>query len=503
LKEKIIEDGNILVEQFIDEGWTGETLDRPEIARLREKASNGEFEVLYIYHLDRLSRELGNQLYLVGELKRCGIELYTAKGKIEDDPNNKLLMQVHGMVAEQEKIRILERTRNGRLQKAKRGVVVGSIAPYGYSYIKKIDGKDGYYEINKKEAEIVKKIFQLFLELQSIRAVTKRLQDENITPPNKIRWSKSTIHRILTREDYIGVAHYNKYYSVETKKGRERQFKKVVRTGRRLRDKEDWIAIPVPFIVDREIFEFAQNILRNNRDKKRRDTNREYLLSGLITCAICGSTYSGNPHKHYLSYRCNNRTKTFPLPKSCDGSMVKTEIIDNLVWESVKELILSPKIILNHVGKLKNNHSLSASKVDLKIEELKSRLGVLKDKEEKILDVYSDGIINKEIYIEKSEEIKIEVNEIVDSLNNQEELKNSRLDKRFVKDGIRYFSKLAKKRINSLDFNQKKQFINLVLDGISLNTNDRTIKIKTIIPLFNKEKIQEIKPIGGLLSITS
>src|SRR3989344_1058524 len=502
LKEKIKEDGNILVEQYIDEGWTGETLDRPALGKLREDARNGAYEILYIYHLDRLSRELGNQLYAVNEFKRYDIEIYTSQGKLEDDPNNKLLMQMQGIVAEQEKLRILERTRTGKLQKAKRGVVVGSIAPYGYIYIKKQGRKDGYYLINQKEAEIIKNIYNWFIELRSIRAVVKKLQKEQIAPPNNTKWGKSTVHRILHREDYIGTTYYNKYYAVETKNGRERKYKKIVRTGRRLRDKKDWIPISVPSIIDKEIYLLAQSILGKNRESVRRGTTREYLLSGLISCDICGSPFCSNPCHDNLFYRCNNRNKTFPLPKTCDSKMIGTNKLDNIIWETTLKTFTNPDIVFKHLNDVVSSHNQSLSQINRKIGNIDDNLKSIKNKENKLVDVFSEGLIDKAVFTQKIDELKAEETKQRGEVEYLEKIRNSNIDKRVAKKEINYFCKLAKKNLEGFDFEKRKQLLNLMVEKVILNTKEKRIRIKAVLPFISDIKLP-IQEKVGLSYLTS
>ena len=501
LKEKIKEDGNVLIEKYIDEGWSGETLDRPSLTKLREDARNGGFEVLYIYHLDRLSRELGNQLYAVNEFKRYGIEIYTTQGKLEDDPSNKLLMQMHGIVAEQEKIRILERTRTGKLQKAKRGVVVGSIAPYGYIYIKKQNKKDGYYLINKKEAEIVNKIFNWFIELRSIRAVVKKLYIEKISPPNNKKWGKSTIHRILHREDYIGTTYYNKHYAVETKKGRDRKYKKIVRTGRRLRDKNEWIPISVPSIINKETFLLTQSILAKNKESVRRSTKREYLLSGLIVCDVCNSPFCSNPCHNHLFYRCNNRDKTFPLPKTCDSKMISANKLDKMIWDTIKKTFTDPDIILNYLNDVVSGHNQSLGQVNRKLNSFNSNLQNIKTKENKLVDVFSEGLIEKEVFANKIDELKAEETKLKDEIAYLEKIRNSNIDKRTAKKEINYFCKLIKKNIDSLDFEKRKMFLNIMAENIVINTKEKRFRIKAILPFISHINLP-IQHKVGLSSLT-
>ncbi|MDD2890868.1 MAG: recombinase family protein [bacterium] len=497
LEEKIKQDGNILIEKYLDEGWSGETVDRPALDKLRADAKNNVFETIYIYHLDRLSRELSNQLYVVGELKRLGIEIYTAQGKLEDDPNNRLLMQMQGIVAEQEKLRILDRTRGGRLQKAKRGVVVGSIAPYGYIYTKEIGKKDGCYVVNKKEAEIIKLIFELFLKFQSVRSVVKELHKISISSPQGgSKWGKSTIHRILTRDDYTGTAYYNKFMAVETRKSMERKYKKIVRTGRRLRDRDQWIPIAVPAIIDNGTFLLAQKILTSNKQKLRRTPKYQYLLSGLVSCEQCGSSFGGNPCHGHLFYRCSNRDKNFPLLRECSSGMINAEKLDNLVWTNIRKVILQPELILRHVDKLIANNQLSAGEINSKIESLNSEADKNKERESKLIDVYSEQLITKQQFIEKVEFLKKERERIVGEISLLAEKKNSSIDKGLAKREIKHFCHLAKKKFDGLDFEARKQFIKLVVDGVVLNVMEKRASIKTIIPFISQAKV-------GLLATTS
>jgi len=142
------------------------------------------------------------------------------------------------------------------------GKIVGHLAPYGYRYVKSANG-EGQYVIDRNEAEIVRFIFNLYIKHKSVKAVVKELTKREIKPQKSKFWSRSTIHRILSNETYAGVTYYNKSYAIESQKSKA--YKRRVKTGRRLRDKSEWIPIKVPAIIDYETFKAAQKILKRNR----------------------------------------------------------------------------------------------------------------------------------------------------------------------------------------------------------------------------------------------
>src|SRR2546425_8764280 len=164
LKERIARDQLEVDESlcFLDEGYTGATLVRPGLERLRDQAASGAFDRLYVHSPDRLARRYAYQVLLVDELKRCGVELVFLNHPIGRTAEEDLLLQVQGMVAEYERAKILERSRRGKLHAARRGAVsVLGGAPYGYRYVGKYAGAgEARYEVVFEEARVVQQIFE-------------------------------------------------------------------------------------------------------------------------------------------------------------------------------------------------------------------------------------------------------------------------------------------------------------------------------------------------------
>ena len=164
LRRRVTEDGLELEESycFLDEGHSGAVLVRPALERLRDRAAAGLIDRLYVHSPDRLARKYAYQILLIEEFNRCGIEVVFLNHEIGDKPEEQLLLQVQGMVAEYERAKILERSRRGKLHAAHGGSVsVFSKAPYGYRYISKREGHGvASFEIIPSEERVVVSIFE-------------------------------------------------------------------------------------------------------------------------------------------------------------------------------------------------------------------------------------------------------------------------------------------------------------------------------------------------------
>ena len=402
----------LIVREYIDEGWSGETLARPALDQLRDDASKRLFDVVCIHSPDRLARKFIYQGLVIEELKKKGVEVFFLNRPISDTPEDQLLLGVQGLIAEYEKAKILERTRRGRIHKAKEKGIVGSVPPYGYNYIKRSREREGYYEVSEKEAEVVKLIFDLYLKLQSLHQVKKELYKRGVrTRKGGLVWADSTIHRVLTNEAYTGRGYYNRTQSVETEIGKK--YRKTVKTGKRLRDRKEWIPIKFPKIIDEEKFKLVQELLRK-RFKPFGKSKNFYLLSGLIKCARCGYNFCGEGKGGSVAYyRCNNRHRKYPLPKTCNARMIKARELDNAVWEAIVKAVTNKDILISHIKQLADKLEENEKELKERSRKLKEELNKISQKKEKLIELYTDGVIRKDQLTAKMKNYEKEENEII------------------------------------------------------------------------------------------
>src|SRR5271165_4574293 len=145
---------------FEDEGYSGATIERPDLERVRDLAAEGQIQVVLAYSPDRLSRKYAYQVLLIEELARHGVETLFVNAPQRATAEDQLLVQFQGMIAEYERAQILERSRRGKRHRARQGQVnVLSGAPYGYRYVRKSDDAAARYEIIDAEADTVRVIY--------------------------------------------------------------------------------------------------------------------------------------------------------------------------------------------------------------------------------------------------------------------------------------------------------------------------------------------------------
>ena len=194
--------------QFADDGYSGETFRRPALERLRDTAAAGAIDRLYIECPDRLARDYPYQMVLVDELRRQGVEVVFLNRDLDESPEGRLLLQVQGIIAEYERVKIREKCRRGRLYAARSGQVsaLGG-APYGYHYhTKQEGGGEARYVIQFAEAQVVQEIFTwIGIEGCSLSQMCKRLQERGlVTRTGKARWDRATVLGMLRNPAYMG-----------------------------------------------------------------------------------------------------------------------------------------------------------------------------------------------------------------------------------------------------------------------------------------------------------
>ena len=181
---------------FEDAGYSGATLERPGLERVRDLAAEGQIQAVLVYAPDRLSRKYAYQVLLIEELARQGVETLFVKAPQGTSAEDQLLVQFQGMIAEYERAQILERSRRGKRHRARSGEVsVLSGAPYGYRYVRKTDEAPASYRVIDAEARVVQRVYGMYtVEGLSMGEITRWLNAEGIpTRKQSSRWERSVV----------------------------------------------------------------------------------------------------------------------------------------------------------------------------------------------------------------------------------------------------------------------------------------------------------------------
>ena len=410
LRARVAEDGLPLPSerQFVDEGYSGSTLIRPALERLRDLIGAGGVDRLYVHSPDRLARKYAYQVLLIDEFQRAGVEVVFLNRELGRTPEDELLLQVQGMVAEYERAKILERSRRGKRHAAYSGEVsVLSTAPYGYLYVRKQDsGGEGRFEILLEEARVVRQVFAwIGRDRLSIGEVVRRLnQAGERTRTGKTVWDRTTVWGMLKNPAYMGEAAFGKTRvgplqpRLRAQRGGSLQPRRAYSTSDVPR--EEWIAVPVPALVSEELFAAVQSQLEENRRRARQgQRGARYLLQGLVLCQHCGYAYYGKPVsssaakgkvRDYAYYRCiGTDAYRFGGARICQNAQVRTDLLDVTVWQEVCALLEDPQRVEHEYRRrLAPPTADERSGVERQLSKLRQGLA-------RLIDSYAEGLIEK------------------------------------------------------------------------------------------------------------
>ena len=383
LTQTIKERGWELVDRYVDDGYSGELLERPDIDRLLAEIEEKTIDVVLVTEPDRLARQFVVQKLLESEIEErnaCVEYLSMPPAKTDDE---QLGVDVRGLVSAWHRGYIKRKTNAGKIEKAKNGFVVGGKAPYGFRYVARTRKTQSHYEPIEDELRWVREMFNWCArESLSVDAIALRLIDRKVPTQSGNRiWRGSTVHHILTNETYAGVAHYLKHRSIPPK-NREKSvgYRRFKNTSRELRPKDKWIPIPLDLVIvretfiDRETWDRAQLQLKRNARSSSRNTRHPYLLRGRTFCGLCELPCYGSVSKSSLRYQCSNRHYKSPLPKTCFAKSVSASVLDSVVWETVSQAVANHDVFLPQLRELQDDE---AKKVDYhrgELERLKNRL---------------------------------------------------------------------------------------------------------------------------------
>ena len=408
LKERIGQDGYTVADEccFIDDGYTGSTLIRPALERLRDAVAAGGVERLYVLAPDRLARKYAYQVLLVDEFRRQGVEIIFLNHKLGESPEEEMLLQMQGMIAEYERAKILERCRRGKLHAARQGAVsVLHGAPYGYRYVNRQEGAGrARYEIVFEQARVIRQVFDWAgRDRCSLGEISRRLTKAGVnSPTGRPHWDRGTLWAILRNTAYTGRAAFGRTRVAE-RKVMLRPRRGVPAQPRRLHVKratprEEWVMIPVPALVDEGLFSAVQAQLAENRERLRRTApGNRYLLQGLLVCKQCGYAYTGKSKNHcgrkgqVEYYRCNGTTRQQLLRNPlCRNRMVRRHDLDVAVWEDVCALLADPQRV-EHEYQRRLDGNPGNSELDL----VRRTITKVKTGIARLIDAYSEGLLEK------------------------------------------------------------------------------------------------------------
>jgi site-specific DNA recombinase len=478
---------------FQDEGYSGASLVRPGLELLRDLAAEGQIAAVLIYSPDRLSRKYAYQVLLVEELSRCGVEVIFLKSPAGATPEDHLVVQFQGMIAEYERAQIAERSRRGKRHKAQQGVVnVLSGAPYGYQYVKKSETSAAYYEVIEHEADVVRMVFAMYTRQDlSINAIAHLLNKQRIpTRTKNTRWERSTIWGMLRNPAYQGKACYGK-----TELRPRQRITRPLRQRNRLpnrnsanheRPREEWIEVMVPALVGEQVFALAQEQLEKNKQYSPRRTKKPTLLQGILVCQQCGYAMyrasGGKPNRPVYYYRCigsdGYRRLNGPL---CTNRPIRQDHLDALVWEQIIRLLEDDQLIQSEIDR-RRELAQTTNPLRNRQEELRREQARLENHVERLVTAYQEGLVTLAQLRQRMPDLQKRAQAAASELQSLDMAAMDEARYLQLAETLSAFRSKLSARAETLDVKQRQQITRLLVKEILVGANTLTIRHSIPIP---------------------
>ena len=381
---------------YLDEGYSGASLSRPGLDALRDAAAMAEFEVLLVAAPDRLARNYVHQVLLLEELQGRGCRVEFAERPMSQDPNDQLLLQIRGAVAEYERTLIAERMRRGRLAKLRSGQLLPWVrVPFGYRTDPERPRDPAGLRVEECEAAIVRQMFAFYLERgATLGGVARRLVAAGVlTPTGKRSWSRSTIRGILKNPAYVGNA-YGHCTRLVPAKARRSPLEPVGAglTAKR-RPEEEWIGVSVPEILERETFDLVQQKLSQNRKfASRNNKSHGYLLRALVSCGACGRGSNARTSWDGRSYYVCRGHAEIVAEQRCRARHAPGARLEELVWEDLCEVLTHPEHA-KHALRRAHGGEWLPQELKARLENVGKAIAHSERQKRRLLEAYLGGVL--------------------------------------------------------------------------------------------------------------
>ena len=377
-----------IVGEYIDRAISGRTDNRPDFQRLMRDCNRKIFDAVIVYATDRFARNKYDSAIHKRTLKKAGVELHYAAEHIPVGPEGIILESLMEGLAEYYSARLSENIKRGIHESAQKARAIGGTRVLGYKI-----APDKTFQINEREAEAVRMIFDMFVRQKTNVEICDYLNNLGIKTSRGKPFSKSSIPRIIKNEKYIGI------YDC---------------AGVRIAD-------GLPAIVSKEVFTMAQmEVAKRRTSKQAHAPKANYLLSGKLFCGHCkkkmvGVSGTGQLGKKFYYYYCpDNRGRV----KNCDKKHVSKNWLEELVVQETIAHILQPDAV-KHISNKLYDIQLNDKTGEEEVEFFKRRLADNQKALSNIMKIIETGTVTETLPV-RLRELELEHAELQMELKSAE-----------------------------------------------------------------------------------
>ena len=444
--------------EYLDDGYSGAKLARPGLDKLRDGLGSGGVDLVLFHSPDRLARKALYQGIVLEEIEKAGVKFEFLNHPVDDSPEGKMLLGMQGLFAEYEVMKILERTRRGKLHKAREGGLMGGRAPYGYRWVKRTESQRASLEIEEYQGAVIRKMYRWLTEEKlSTWAIAKRLSDNGVpTARSAARWQPMAVYKMLTNPAYKG--EYQYHHSAD-----------------------EVVIIPVPPIVDQTTWKAAQaQMQENSRFSSRNNKLHQYLLRGLICCPRCGGAYTGYVQRGTRGYKCNRaHWASSSTGQKCPPGAIPAQPVEDAVWDAVADALRRPELLIEEYQR-RLVESGSVTDLEFERKQVSIALKRVKGREDRITDAYVNEAMELERYKAEMDRLRAEREELQRMVQDIDRRQRQDKDSHSALEHLERFCNQVAKGLEALTFEERQQLLRLVVERITVE--DGRVKVETVIP---------------------
>lgn len=487
----------IIYKCYSDRGISGKNIkDRPALKELLSDAKEGKFDMVISWKINRVSRKLEDVLKIVNILEKNNITFKSYSEPFETDtPAGRMQFQMMALIGEFERGTIAQNVKMGMIAKAKSGNWCGGRV-LGYDLVpnnspeEEKKGKNKL-EINEKEAEIVRFIFNEYSKGKGYKAIINQINKLGYKTKKGNSFAVGAIRDILTNPVYIGEIRYNVRQNWSEKRRRNINPNPIRVKGKH------------KAIIDKELWDKVQLILESKKGKPSRIYDGEYPLTGILRCPKCGAgmvisrttnTLADGSKKRIAYYCCGNwKNKGTGV---CNSNTIRVDKANEYVFKKIEELVSNEAIVKAVVKNINKERKEKVKPAKRLLGDIDKELEKLDKRKRKIFEAYEDDILTKEEFQirkdELNEKIRILEEEKKPLLKTISEDVSEEIPYEFIKDILMNFSKILN---SSVIREQQKKLLHMIISEITMNESREIDSIKLNI---NDKLVEYLVKEGGV-----
>jgi site-specific DNA recombinase len=479
---------------FRDDGYSGTTLKRPALDALRDKVRMRELEIVVMLSPDRLARNYIHQMVLLEELERDGCKVEFVERPMSSEPDDQLLLQIRGAVAEYERTLLSERMHRGRLAKYKAGLLLPwTHVPYGLRVDPDRPRDPAGVRPDEARAVVVAEIFAMYLEEGgSLFGVSRRLESLGIPAPRGGKvWSVATLRGILTNPAYAG-----RIYACRVRYKPPKIRRSATHPIGHPHDSavplppEEWIPVAtVPAVVSQQQFDLAGEKLSKNKSfAKRNNKAHDYLLRALVSCGTCKlcsiartQTPKDNKYKKRRYYVCSGKYKQAQsgLEQKCPSRHAPADQLDELVWNDLCEVMTHPESITDALERAHGGHWLP-QELKARQQNLREGRAALKRQLERLTDAYLGEVLPLAEYERRRRDLQQRDGALAGQERQLETQADQRMELAGVAGSVEDFCERVRSGLANATFEHRRELVKLLVDRVIVT--DEEVEIRYVIP---------------------